>query len=461
MNTIENLLETLRLAHCDNAQKAYYARRHPGQSNSTMPATSFVFEFLLFNSLYQYDWSRSCAENRLVPWQPEELSESKQQRRLEAFVLDRCRANPSILQRAFDPLTSLTELDGEWTLVTPDARITPEQGRSFFTKLAKLRDRIHSGSELTVSGSLFELIEGCRYFVYLVRNNIFHGSKSIGDVYEPSQRRRIEAYDLFLKCLVSLFFLAVDERKAVAADYVQLPVRIPIGDGAAIDIGQSDVAELVASDHMKPEDSRLMREFFSQIGSRPERPGPRDALFYPSSGSDILTPVLLGLPFCSQFFLYDTGQTRRANLTKEKLWRLLEVRPHCENVDGDESSRFDFRGTPRIVHVVRADNRDYLARDVDLAFYFRRGDSAGEGGSNQRWDSRHLADLGQKIADAGTCQIVTDGEPGGLHADLRSRLHAFSVAISHRSRDYFMGGASKNVLTELNGIKATGGGPPS
>ena len=64
--------------------------------------------------------------------------------------------------------------------------------------------------------------------MYLVRNNIFHGSKSIGEIYERDQRRRIEVYDIFLKCLVSLFFLAVD-KTPVGADYVQLPVRIPLG----------------------------------------------------------------------------------------------------------------------------------------------------------------------------------------------------------------------------------------
>jgi len=81
MSTTDNLLDMLHRAHCDNAERAYYAKRYRGASQSTMPATSFVYEFFLYNSLYQYDWEATLEQGTLSPWPPDEASESAQQKR--------------------------------------------------------------------------------------------------------------------------------------------------------------------------------------------------------------------------------------------------------------------------------------------------------------------------------------------------------------------------------------------
>lgn len=449
MNTICNLLDTLVKAHCDNAQRAYYARQRRAQPHSTMPATSFVFELFLFNSLYQYDWESTFSQKVLVPWERDQLLEYAQQAKLERFVRGRCQDNPTILRRAFAPVCQLEDLDGDWTRVTPDARISTDDGRKFFTKIAELRNRLRSENELQPSRSLFELIADCRYFVYLVRNNIFHGSKSIGEIYEPKQRRRIEVYDIFLKCLVSLFFLSVD-KSPVAADYVQLPIRLAFQDSNVVNIGQSEVVDLVANGRMKPEDSRLIAAFFSHRHVPTQWPSPRDSLFYPSSGEDLFTPLLLGLPYCAQFFFYD--HLPRKNVVgrlKRLLNQLPDVQFQSNGGRDNEPLQFDFIGTRRTIHLVQGDNLDFLDRDVDLTFYFHRGDSPGEGGSGQNWDSLYVVDLGEQIESAGACQILTDGEPGGLHPDLRSRMQKASIPLSHGGRDYFFGEASREFLQKM------------
>lgn len=447
MSTIDNLLDTLHRAHCDNAQQAYYARQHRGRQISTMPVTSFVYEFFLFNSLYQYDWHGSFKERRLVPW-PADKKELPQQVKLEDFVRERCKADPSIIRRAFDPIAQLEDLDGHWTHITPDARITLEQGKSFFNKLSRLRDLMRSDNDLTASKAVFELIKGCREFIYFVRNNIFHGSKSIGEIYEPNQRRRLEVYDIFLKSLVSLFFLAVN-RTPVAADYVQLPVRITFQNGDSLSVGQSEIADLVVLGWMKPEDSRLIQVFRRNQTAPVPQPDSRTALFYPSAGMDMVTPLLLGLPYCAQFFFYDIAQSRSREQYKRKLQSLLNVPVEMSDCDGDEIIRFNFAGVSRIIHLVHKDNLEFFDRDVDLAFYFHRGDSLGEGGSGQEWDKLHIVDLGEKTPNGCLCQILTDGEPCGLHANLRSRMQAVSIPVSCRGRDYYFGFASGDFLREM------------
>jgi len=458
MSSITNYLDTLRQAHRDNARRVYYAMGRDRQRRSTMPVTSFVFEYFIYNSLYQYDWERSIAEADMVPWE-DERTEPQQQNGLERFVKSQCKSNPLILMRAFEPLTHIDDLTGEWTEVTPCAGtrgITAEDGRGFFRKLKQLRDRVRSRDDLKINKSLFALICDCRYFVNRIRNAVFHGSKSIGETWDAKQRKRIEIYDIFLKCLVSLFFLAVDDEKSVASDSVQVPVRVPRGNEMFHTIEQRRISEAVINRAMKPEDSRLIREFFCQAHLPRQPPGSRDALFYPSSGHDILTPLLLGLPFCSHFFFYDNNIRRNRQRCDSHIKEYLGHRStterslECENT---EIVTFDFWGIPRNLHFVSKDNRDFLRQDVDLTFYFHRGDSPGEGGSGQKWDSCELSNLGQQVENTGICQIVTDGEPGGLHPDVKSQMRTLRIPESERGRDYFLGSVSRHVLSEIRQIE--------
>ena len=407
-----------------------------------MPATSFVYEFFLYNSIYQYDWQGSLEDGQLAPWPIEGMSESTQQARLEKFIRNRCRGNPSLLRRALDPIAELDDLQGTWTQVTPDVRITLDQGRSFFKKLSTLADHVRtarSGEELQPTRAVFDLISGCRYFVYLIRNNIFHGSKSIGEIYEVSQRRRLEVYDLFLKCLVSLFFLAVD-RTPVAADYVQLPICLALGQGQSVNLGQNQVIDFVVNGLMKPEDSRLIPSF-SRIAANPVLPpSERAALFYPSAGRDLITPVVLGLPYCTHFYFYDiSGPPRQHHHIQTSLRHAIGTQMEAEYIDGEHLLHFQVAGHHRVIHCVQRDNLDFLKRDVELLFYFHRGDSWGEGGSGQKWDTQHLNALARKIPPDSTCHIVTDGEPGGVHKGLLQVLHHMQPPITEHNRAYYYG----------------------
>ena len=73
--------------------------------------------------------------------------------------------------------------------------------------------------------------------------------------------------------------------------------------------------------------------------------------------------------------------------------------------------------------------------------YFHRGDSPGEGGSGECWDSEFLAYIAN-MAGSGTLRIVTQGEPGGIH--ILARKYLKELSINNRdtmSRDglYFIG----------------------
>ncbi|MDT8375339.1 MAG: hypothetical protein RQ867_01240, partial [Mariprofundaceae bacterium] len=79
--SISSLIDILYNVHCDNSKQQYYAERVGQRRISTMPLTPFVYEFFLFNSLYQVDWNKSYEVEELI-FHPDDYSESKQQREL-------------------------------------------------------------------------------------------------------------------------------------------------------------------------------------------------------------------------------------------------------------------------------------------------------------------------------------------------------------------------------------------
>jgi hypothetical protein len=156
----------------------------------------------------------------------------------------------------------------------------------------------------------------------------------------------------------------------------------------------------------------------------------------------------MGLPFCTQFYFYDTHISDRAKSFKDTLRKFFRCLPDSTR-QAVNVIKFEFSGLRRTVHFLKEDNLNFLQQDVDLAFYFHRGDSQGEGGSGQNWDSELMADLLQKVAKSGVCQVLTDGQPGGLRSDILSEMQTFTSPISHRRRKYFFGQISDHLAKNL------------
>lgn len=446
MHTIENFVDSIHQAHLDNARQVYVAKtlgRRQSQQDVS-PLTNFVFEFFLYNSLYAVDWERSYAEGHLFHHDREIINEAKMQNALETFCRQRCReGNSSILTEAFLPLAGLNDLTGQWTHITTDDRIKAEDGVRFFGKIAEL-GQLAERNELGPTRSTFELIASCRYFAYGVRNNIFHGSKSLGETYEENQARRIGVYDLFLRCVTSLFFLATG-RKKHGAGYAQLPM-IQRCCTTQIEFALPKVYRLLTNEMLKTEDSVLHWKFFRTEQAMPVlSANNRRALFYPSAENDFLFPLLVGLPFCTDFFFYEEIRQPHGLSKLRRAIKELVARLPCREVDvvDGECLEFEFDSLTRRAWIVHEDNTAFLKMEIPLTFYFRRGDSGengpGEGGSGQRWDSDLLPQLLEKADREIGCRILTDGQPGGLLEDIASKCQKVSLPNSHRERDYFYG----------------------
>jgi len=237
--------------------------------------------------------------------------------------------------------------------------------------------------------------------------------------------------------------------------------------GTSIDLAQSNILDAIVAGIMKAEDSRLILEYYRLLGnSNVENKHPRrkqrgisesivlsqrsklrgirpveikgKALFYPSAGNDLLTPILLGLPFCEVFYFYDRSGRRPPNI-----WRALKqtgatvVNRKWEQIDCGWRIQLELCDVNRTIYWINQNNLKFLDEDIELGFYFHRGDSQGEGGSNQYWDSKLLPELLKKVPEEGQCLILSDGEPGGIDAEGMG-LHQMDTQSS-RGRVYSFG----------------------
>jgi hypothetical protein len=406
--------------HEDNAASRY--RIALGGSEREITGLSFfIFEYFIFNTLYQLDWPASL-DGCPVPLDRAVCrDEDAQQRAFFEFIRSRPDFDDAWLSRSFRPLAAMTALVADqmedWTNAVVGSDRPDASGHEFRKNLLALRQLAADTRGAPDRDRFFALIEACRRYVYRVRGDIFHGRKNLAVAERPEQERRIEAYGVFLYCCLSLFFEAMGLPSPStcvlthAASYPDARLRRPVPRAAAAPRGPAP----------RPAgDATLLRRADAHFPPPPDVPSERAALFYPSAGRDLWTPLLLGLPYCRQFFFYEHDRAVVDPGAFAELYRGQIQDVEQEGWEGDEYVvRFHHRGVPRVIRWVCRDNLDFLARAVDLAFYFHRGDGAGEGGSGQLWDSELLPMLLKKIPPGARCGVVTDGEPGGLHPSLR------------------------------------------
>jgi hypothetical protein len=441
------LIDTLHAAHMDNARLLYYARGPMNRQFSQMPLTPFIYEFFLFNSLYQIDWIASQKDLALII-HPNDKSEVWKQGRFVKFLRDHARLKPNFLCRAFEPIRDIKQLDSSWTKVKADSRISDADGIRFFINIHEIQEFLNSDFQTgrPVISKIRPDLDKCVEYINKVRNNIFHGSKTLGDSTDPNQNQRIEVYETFLKGLTSLFFLAVGKDQA-ACDVIPCAVNInlqaPIGN--RVEISREQILNWTSRELLKVGDSRLIARFLERVTSSNSMNDANSAMFYPSAGNDLLTPLLLALPYCSQFYFYARGlRASKPPAIQHALREIASPITDSEKLKWiDEAGGWVMKciigGIKRSIHWCNSENTDFLNENVDLIFYFHRGDSLGEGGSGQKWDSELLPKLLMKVPKGETCLFVTDGVPGGLSEGYSSETFELNLPFVERKRTYHCG----------------------
>ncbi len=183
----------------------------PGSWKMFEPS-KFIYSFFAFNSLYNYDWKKSIIENKLMAFSIEEnFSESQKFKKMIDFIFEDIKEtdskefvkiirglnNRQVLKRKEDLIRAID-------YITPDSQISESDREGFKKEFRKLLE-----SETLLKGKLKNEI---LRFVYLVRNNIFHGTKTTIDMTNRSQRERLNIYSSILIATNDLLFKTLERK---------------------------------------------------------------------------------------------------------------------------------------------------------------------------------------------------------------------------------------------------------
>ncbi len=213
---VTNHVESLRRVHDDNSSAKHFAEDPFGTQRSTMFLTAFVYEYFIYNSLYQVDWPKSTDSGDLKYY--DRGGEERKQTAFEGFL--KSESTPDLVRRAFMDLGTHS-MEDSWTKIKPDPGISSEEGEKFFHDFRQFQKTLHRLEPPKDPVKIKKDFEGAfmrigelRPFIYAVRCNIFHGRKSLAEAVDKNQNKRIEVYFLFLKGLVTSFFEVFERLRA-------------------------------------------------------------------------------------------------------------------------------------------------------------------------------------------------------------------------------------------------------
>lgn len=205
---IEELKDLYRL-HIVTKDFKHIIEYEPGSWKMFEPS-KFVYSYFAFNSFYNFDWQKSCETLILTPLEKivkhgkeEYPNEENKFKAMIDFIFNHSSEEDRIEFTRFikrpkgnNPISNkhlFEYIEG----ITSDKRITESEREDFKKEFKKMIE-----SDTLKIGKLKLILR----FIYLVRNNIFHGTKNTIEMSDKNQRKRLEIYSNILIATNELLF---------------------------------------------------------------------------------------------------------------------------------------------------------------------------------------------------------------------------------------------------------------
>ena len=158
----------------------------------------FIYAFFTFNSIYSFDWEASFNEKKAIKWTPDSAGRvPKEDEQFKAYLRYADSALKQITPQIFSQ--ELTRLLKIYAIARPIEELQAVELVNATTKLKNLAQqlpgefgKIWKGK--AGEGEFFPSACAVFKFVYEVRCNLFHGSKTIVQLLDSAQQRRLLIY---------------------------------------------------------------------------------------------------------------------------------------------------------------------------------------------------------------------------------------------------------------------------
>ena len=407
----------------------------------------FVYAFFAYNTIYSINWRKTVEKNEIINWDANNpndtinrevrMSETKKMRELSKFIYEthifseenkdlsdnKKKFAEHYKKTLFDNIT-LVKIKEECiasTLryITTDKRITTEDKERFRKNLLNLIEGNLINKDFT------RAVDSLMVFIYNVRNNIFHGSKTILEMSNDGQRERLLLYAAIIMTMNDLLFEALEKATNWHSEVVDDQINSLI-----FQINRRNNRGLLTG-----KNRRLSSE------SLKDTKVPKGIFFYPCAGNDIEDPIRQFHSVVKEFHFVDIDHRflrqfdriprSRSDSTSFPGSRIMveecpaktllvsgetclpeDVLPASKPFEEEKISHQHW--ISRVakeafdVYYHQQDGLTVLSRFRSIAIFYLLGDSDGEGGSRQRWFQQPtFSYLLEKLEDGGL--IVTDG----------------------------------------------------
>lgn len=210
-----NELYNLHLA-CINQE---HGMRKIGDRWKPYLPTKFIYAFFTFNNIYSFSWEESVKHDIAMEWDLYEKyddeekrapTDSKKIRKLVNFCVNKlgmdglngfCDTLKKHLPKQVDPIAILDNIVAD---KRTDRMVSTFQNKFEYIYNGGFKDTPE------INKAKRKALESILHFVYLVRNNIFYGSKTIHNM-DIEQQKRFEIYTAIIIAANELFFDAMEE----------------------------------------------------------------------------------------------------------------------------------------------------------------------------------------------------------------------------------------------------------
>jgi len=416
--------------------------------------SKFVYAFFAFNSFYSINWEDTEKHQKLVKWdigsEPNNIdepikTESQKIRELRKYIyysyvrndkdkIEQKKGKEEIaalfICKLKDYLDDSIDSAKESVLsIVTDNVINMDKKNRFIRDFKNLADTKLTGKEFN------DALDNVLYFIFLVRNNIFHGSKTVVDMMEQEQKKRFEIYTAILLTINELLFNSIEKN---------------------LNWSRKEIEDNMERKNKLKENRIVNRFLMNTVSSKFKIEVPEGIFFYPCCGNDTYEPLRLFIDKILEFHFVDNEllpklpnlelgiddvkdqtyneRSVRATQTipKEIITKAKETTAEnevsieiLEKLDKLYLKPTGFRNEitrtyeQEWTYTLRKDRNIKVYRHIqdglitfmgldNIAVFFLRGDSEGEGGSGQRWFQPEIFDLIlDKLVNGGI--LVTDG----------------------------------------------------
>ena len=218
----------LEVLHRDSASLEHAIRKYDNQWHEFLPSR-FIYSFFTFNTLYSIDWEKSLRAGKLVSYDDTDEKPSSNtskewlgEKDMYNRYLDFCFSDREFVNvyeefffdfigQTFDKRDILRELGN----IHVDEKSSGAIKKKYFIR------NFYDACARTLNSKTLD-IDDCRTiltFIYKIRCNIFHGTKTLKELHNKSQQKRIDIYTVFLIAINQMVFSYIDYLNGIDITY--------------------------------------------------------------------------------------------------------------------------------------------------------------------------------------------------------------------------------------------------